>query len=375
MADTDKNGKIDAWELMRALQILGMPPENFQLALQTLHRYDKNRDGNLQLAEYRVLAREALRQLQDADESFTKWDVNGDQRIDSNELYNALSAVGLADSHEHAQAVMQKFSVEQSPSGTLDRRKFREVVEEMRSFQTHKSLFRRYDADGNGHINSSELHGALEELGLAGLHDRSHVEAIMRRMDSDGNGTLELAEFVRLSRAIPAFRQFDTDANGSIDKDELAYALHALGLRTGSSSEIIELLRRFDSDGDGSLQLDEYVQLVEELQGHGKATRQPVASNYQHEMAHQPELHPYQAAQPHPQAYQQYHQKDLHQPVYHQPLPQREYQQPVYHQPLPQKDYQQPVSHQKVPLGTVLHEPAMFSQHATLAPPANQLSV
>lgn len=63
--------------------------------------------------------------------------------------------------------------------------------------------FRRADADGSGSIDVNELHGALQELGLAA--DMSQTQAVMQRYDTDRSGTLELSEYRRL---VDELRQF-----------------------------------------------------------------------------------------------------------------------------------------------------------------------
>lgn len=53
--DADDNGTISADELHFALQQLGMKPDTFAQTKETLHRYDRDGDGSLQLDEFLTL--------------------------------------------------------------------------------------------------------------------------------------------------------------------------------------------------------------------------------------------------------------------------------------------------------------------------------
>lgn len=203
-ADGDGNGAIDVHELAGAMASLGIPPRSFELALETMRRYDRDGDGSLQLDEFRVLAQEVRRHVQDAEASFAAHDTDRNGRIDVRELFSALSAMGLAETMEHAEGVMAKFSVEQSRHGTLSLDEYRKVVERCRTFQKHKSTFRRFDTDGNGSIDRRELFDALSALGL--LTSQADAERVFAKFDADGSGSLQLPEFVKLADSIGQFK-------------------------------------------------------------------------------------------------------------------------------------------------------------------------
>ena len=58
------------------------------------------------------------------------------------------------------------------------------------------------------------------------------------------------------------FEALDTDSSGSIEREELTFALHELGLSTDHANAI---LSEGDSDNDGHITLDEFVALVERV--------------------------------------------------------------------------------------------------------------
>ena len=258
--DRDKDGSVDLHELHSALEALGVPPNNFLQTLETMHRYDTDKDGSLGLAEYRVLASEVLQLLQATEASFVQFDRDRDGRINANEAMYALNALGLKEVLGHAQQVMQQFSQD----GSLQLPEYRKVAERCRTLQKHCSTFRRFDLDQSGKINDNELHGAMSELGL--LTSLEQAREVLLRFDVDQSRDLDMGEFIRLVDTISSFRQFDKDGDGSLNAQELHYALGALRVPTANFQQTQELLRRFDRDGDKQLQVNEYLALVFEFQ-------------------------------------------------------------------------------------------------------------
>ena len=122
----------------------------------------------------------------------------------------ALTALGLAESVAHAESVMAKYSVEQSAHGTLQLDEYRKVVEHCRAFQKHKSAFRRYDTDCNGSIDRRELFDALSEMGL--LASQEEARQVFQRFDADSNGSLTLDEFIQLATALSSFKRGERNA-------------------------------------------------------------------------------------------------------------------------------------------------------------------
>jgi len=55
-------------------------------------------------------------------------------------------------------------------------------------------VFERFDADGSGAIDVTELRGAMKAFGQRMTH--AEAEALMLELDDGGNGTIEFGEFV-----------------------------------------------------------------------------------------------------------------------------------------------------------------------------------
>lgn len=95
-------------------------------------------------------------------------------------------------------------------------------AEEMAQYQV---VFSKFDADGGGQIDSSELKAVLEAMGKYKTADE--IEQMLRKADTDGDGTVNFSEFVALmGRRIQSDGADDDDAEyegeeyeGEEDKD------------------------------------------------------------------------------------------------------------------------------------------------------------
>jgi len=129
-----------------------------------------------------------------------------------------------------------------------------------------EDVFKRFDANGDGKISSSELGAILRSMGC-------HVEQrelglMMKEADSDGDGFISLEEFIDLNtkgndRAAcledlkNAFQVFDLDRNGSISADELYQVLKGMG--DGSTREDCKnMITGVDRNGDGLINFEEF---------------------------------------------------------------------------------------------------------------------
>ena len=63
------------------------------------------------------------------------------------------------------------------------------------------------------------------------------------------------------------FRLYDQDGNGTIDMDELTYALQSgvMGSLGVSKNDILALMSQFDTDGDNVLSETEFIQVFKDL--------------------------------------------------------------------------------------------------------------
>ena len=249
LADTfdtlDKNasGGIDAGELRRGLGHLGLDSHSPQ-AEAILKRYTENRW--IDIKTFTTLVRDVHLLL--------TFDQDGSGTLDAKELKPALEKLGLSCSDHHCEAILRAWDSDKS--GKLDLLEFTDLV---RSLQT----FCKYDKDGSGDIDVAELRPALRRMGLPS--DTAAANSILRWYDADQSGRIELHEFAVLARDIAVFNQFDADANGALDPQELLAALDRLGL-SANADEVARVLAAWDENGDGTIDLLEFAALVHDFQ-------------------------------------------------------------------------------------------------------------
>lgn len=132
-----------------------------------LNRYDADRNGTLDLDEFRTLVSQLRRFKQerggDGFTSSTGGGRPGNPRVPS------VHTVGSADFWE----------------------------EVTRTFRVH-------DADANNQIDVNECRAALDALGLAA--DAAQAAEVVRRYDSEGKGSLGIADFRKLVSELRAFQ-------------------------------------------------------------------------------------------------------------------------------------------------------------------------
>ena len=137
--------------------------------------------------------------------------------------------------------------------------------------------FKKYDTDGDGSLDTDELHMAILDAGVP--MSREDVEVAFRLVDTDGSGRIEFAEFERLWKSdgrfarlkrseadmavlrecIQFFRYYDTNGDRSLDRDEFA-RLHQRLVEGGYTKlSLDECLAALDSDKNGLITFSEYV--------------------------------------------------------------------------------------------------------------------
>lgn len=185
------------------------------------------------------------------------FDKNGDGVIDADELGPLLEEIGVKLDRDQVQQIMDRFDVDRS--GTID-------LIELSSLVRTAQAFRKYDTDKSGSIDLEELKDALRKLGIRA--GKLEAEALFRRYDQDGNGSLELHEFAVLVCDLQLYASFDTDADGSIDTEELMHALAKLGLSHPATKTVKaakEVMEAWDMDCDGRLNISEFTRCVSDV--------------------------------------------------------------------------------------------------------------
>lgn len=137
-----------------------------------------------------------------------------------------------------------------------------------------KQAFELFDKNNDGKIDGDELTAVLKSLGLE--YDKADVDEMIRRADTNENGVVEYDEFITMmqrfadqppdvatldERVQEAFRVFDLDGNGFIDKHELKHVMKRLG-ETLNDNDLDAMFNEADINGDGQIDFGEFRTLI-----------------------------------------------------------------------------------------------------------------
>jgi calcium-dependent protein kinase len=135
-----------------------------------------------------------------------------------------------------------------------------------------RAAFDLMDRNRDGHIDGAELRQLLRSLGAQEHEIEQVVARTLSAIDVDGDARISFEEycvgvaplFTASTEALrTAFRLFDTDGSGRIDRSEFAQMLCKLGLPVGSKPEDMErIFASADADGDGEISFAEFYALA-----------------------------------------------------------------------------------------------------------------
>eukprot|EP00668_Euglena_longa_P016135 GGOE01020345.1.p1 GENE.GGOE01020345.1~~GGOE01020345.1.p1 ORF type:complete len:672 (-),score=121.83 GGOE01020345.1:252-2267(-) len=154
-------------------------------ARQAFHRFDRDRDGFLDVKDFLLAIRELGlgTTMEDAEQLFSMVDEDGSGTMDEDEFVtHCISAFqnggvfGGSSSRESAPAAPAG-PVQYSGNPTADA----------------ANLFRRFDEDQNGYLDIYEFMRAMKELGL-GLTFQD-AKSLFSQIDTDGSGMMDEEEF------------------------------------------------------------------------------------------------------------------------------------------------------------------------------------
>jgi calcium-dependent protein kinase len=130
-----------------------------------------------------------------------------------------------------------------------------------------QTAFKDLDADGDGHLTTTELKEGLKK---AGVKDEE-IDRIYASMDVDGSGKIDYEEFLTStiekrvkmedSTLWNAFKMFDKNNDGKISREELK----AVGENLDGAmfkKEALDELMKSDNNGDGHIDFDEFKQAL-----------------------------------------------------------------------------------------------------------------
>ncbi|PKU85059.1 probable calcium-binding protein CML18 [Dendrobium catenatum] len=141
-----------------------------------------------------------IRNMEEVEKVFNRFDADGDGKISASELGNVVRALGSNVSDEELRSMIEEMDANQD--GFVDLGEFtrfnRAGDGPVRGEEDIKDAFDIYDMDGNGLISVKELHLVLKKLGeRCSSHDCSQM---IDSVDSDGDGCVNYDEFKKMMR-------------------------------------------------------------------------------------------------------------------------------------------------------------------------------
>jgi len=133
--------------------------------------------------------------IEELEQVFKKFDVNGDGKISSSELGSIMRSLGQSVTEEELQILIKE--VDADGDGFIDLHEFITLntigVDSNEILCNLREAFSIYDADGNGNITAEELQMVMKSLG----DDFSIGECkkMISGVDCDGDGTIDFEEF------------------------------------------------------------------------------------------------------------------------------------------------------------------------------------
>merc|ERR1719295_1173377 len=274
VADLDGDGQVTLGEFTSLLSGSSGPP--------AAKSAPKSGGGNASAVVAKF--RQSHRTIDQVRAAFTKYDTNRDGNISRQELAAGMAGqfsaqesslvFDLADSNGDGEIDMGEFVTMMFPAaGQL----ISNLKQNFRDESDIKAAFKSWDSDGDGEISFKELQSAVQRSGQK--LSEEDINAIFVVGDADQNGSIDLQEFMAMMmpqssdvvakfRAIRktvkdvqnAFKQFDRDGDGSIDKNELSQGLSQVGSFT--KQDIDTLFAAGDVDGDGAIDYEEFIALM-----------------------------------------------------------------------------------------------------------------
>merc|ERR1719450_2049388 len=113
------------------------------------------------------------------------------------------------------------------------------------------------DHNGDGLLTANEMKEGLAQAGLKEIP--ADLQQLLEEVDSDGSGVIDYTEFLAatLDKKVymaedvcwQAFRIFDRNGDGKIDKSEIAHVLNDDSVQQQANREMAEIMQEIDKNG------------------------------------------------------------------------------------------------------------------------------
>merc|ERR1719474_2401798 len=305
LGDTNGDGQIDLQEFISCMcpsasAVVFKVSKLFnskEKAAEAFKKIDINGDGKISKDEMRSATLYNGTKLNpiEVDSIFSLGDANGDGEIDLEEFLAVMvPSAGFSSSFSSSSnttfvkktttssfsssssSSFQQMSSTQSYSATTSysTSSTSTVSVSFSSALDVKKAFRKFDSNGDGHLDRNELKQLLISSGK-NVSDQE-VAALFAKGDIDGDGMIDIQEFVKLmfpaatatlqkvqqsfkslNDVKAAFRRFDTDGDGHISRNELRQVMSSF-----TDSEVDAVFSLGDKDQSGAIDYQEFIAMM-----------------------------------------------------------------------------------------------------------------
>jgi len=131
---------------------------------------------------------------------------------------------------------------------------------------SYQDAFTRFDEDADGVVTHVEVGQIMRSIGQN--PSEAEIQDMVNTVDKDGTGNIDFPEFLLMmtqkhntenaeEEIREAFKVFDGDGNGFINRQELAVVMMNIGEKL-THEEIQEMIDEADIDGDGQINYEEF---------------------------------------------------------------------------------------------------------------------
>mmetsp|Transcript_62083 Transcript_62083/g.114371 ORF Transcript_62083/g.114371 Transcript_62083/m.114371 type:complete len:505 (-) Transcript_62083:82-1596(-) len=132
-----------------------------------------------------------------------------------------------------------------------------------------KQTFQILDKNRDGTLTAQEIKEGMRQHKVSLPED---LEESLRLIDTDGSGVIDYTEFLAatLDKKVymaedvcwQAFRIFDRNGDGKIDKAEIANVLNDSDVQSTAAKDLAEIMKDIDTNGDGEIDFQEFMQMM-----------------------------------------------------------------------------------------------------------------
>jgi calcium-dependent protein kinase len=133
-----------------------------------------------------------------------------------------------------------------------------------------RDTFMLLDENGDGLLTAAEMKEGLTQAGLKEIPP--DLQQILEEVDSDGSGVIDYTEFLAatLDKKVymaedvcwQAFRIFDRNGDGKIDKHEIQNVLNDEKVQNTAAKDLADIMQEIDKNGDGEIDFQEFMQMM-----------------------------------------------------------------------------------------------------------------